>query len=608
MSLDAHTPWKLPAPQMRALIERMARRRLHLFPRALPVALVLGAVLSLPSLGVGFFGDDYLHLAILDGWPAPATPFNLFLFSSGDPVHMRPWTQHGPYPWWTLPELKLAFWRPLSSALMVLDHSLFGRAPVPYHVHSILWHLLTITAAACVLRRLPVAVGGLALLIFALDETHIFPVAWVANRNALVATAPALLGLGMHLRWRERGWRPGLPLSVLGLAVGLLGGETALGAFAYLGAYELLGGPGPWVKRARALLPALLLGLAYVAVYKALGYGAHGSGTYFDPVAEWRHYLPALATRIPTLLAGQFWVLPPELSVLAPSLRPHQVLVGCFTLLVVPLLFLAVRHTLSAEELRHTRWLVAGGLLSLLPVASTFPAGRLLLLPSLGASALLAVLCVGAWRALPTLPRWRRRTLGAVLGAMLGLQVLATSLWVLYPYALRAAGAAILESMARIEVEDERLPQQRVVSLVVPDPAVGLYPPIVRLAQGRPLPRSWLPLSLAPYDHVLHRTGAATFELSLKEGRFLSTELEQLFRGPAYAMRVGEQVSVEGFRATLLEVDGAWPLRIRFDFDMSLDDPDLVLLTLRQGTLQRLRPPPIGETVTLPWEQAVLGR
>ncbi len=572
------------------------------------MALALGAVLSLPSLGAGFFMDDYLHLSILDGLFPSANRFDLFTFATGDPAQMRQWMEEGPHPWWTLPELKLAFWRPLSSALMVLDHSLFGRNAVPYHVHSLLWHLLTIATVAGVLRRLPGVMGGIALLIFVLDETHVFPVMWLANRNALVSTAPALFGLWMHLRWREQGWRPGLPLSMLGFSVGLLGGETALGAFAYLGAYELFGNPKPFADRVRALIPALLLGVAYIIVYRTLGYGAHGSGMYVDPVAEWQRYVPVLATRLPALLAGLLWVLPPELWILMPSYRPLQIFMGWFAVVVVVLLLLAVRRVLSAEEWRHTRWLMAGGLLSLLPVAATFPAARLLLLPSLGASALLAVLALGVWRALPGLRGWRRLTLGGVTAAMLGLQLLATSLWILYPVGLRALADGILDAMSRIEVDEARISRQRVVTLVVPDPALGLYPAIMRASRGHPPARSWMPLSLAPYDHVLHRTGDAAFELSVPDGYFLASEMEQLFRGPAFAMPVGAQVSVRGCRITILETEGPWPKKLRVEFDMSIDDPDLVLLTHQGDTLKRLSPPPVGGTVTLPWVQQVMGR
>jgi hypothetical protein len=209
---------------------------------------------------------------------------------------------------------------------------------------------------------------------------------------------------------------------------------------------------------------------------------------------------------------------------------------------------------------------------------------------------------VGTWRSLPSVRGWRKGLHGGVVGLMVGLQVLGTSLWVLYPLTLRTTSDATLVSMARMELDEARLPRQQVVSVVVSDPVMGLYPPIIRAAQGRSQPKSWLAMSLAPYDHVLHRTGDATLELSLTQGHFLASEMEQLFRGPAFAMRVGDQVRVNGCRVTVLEMDGLYPTRVRFEFDTSLDDPDLVLLTLRDHTLQRLRPPPVGERVTLTWQ------
>ena len=42
------------------------------------------------------------------------TPSDLFRFAGGDVEHLRRMMDQGPYPWWTLPELKLVFWRPLS--------------------------------------------------------------------------------------------------------------------------------------------------------------------------------------------------------------------------------------------------------------------------------------------------------------------------------------------------------------------------------------------------------------------------------------------------------------------------------------------------------------
>ena len=81
------------------------------------------------------------------------------------------------------------------------------------------------------------------MLLFALDDVHWMVVMWIANRNSLLATMPTLIGLLIHLRAREdqkgNAW-----LALPFFALGLSAGETAIGALAYLGAYELFGAEG----------------------------------------------------------------------------------------------------------------------------------------------------------------------------------------------------------------------------------------------------------------------------------------------------------------------------------------------------------------------------
>ncbi|HEX8440210.1 hypothetical protein, partial [Archangium sp.] len=299
------------------------------FPRILWLSLLAALVLALPTVWLGFFSDDFTHLLILEGFPSLASPYDLFRFAGGDPEGLRRMIDQGPYPWWTLPELKLAFWRPLSSALAVLDHSLFGRNAVGYHLHSLAWYLGMVALFGALLRRfLPGTVAALALFLFAIDGAHFLVAGWIANRNALVAAVPTLFGVWMHLEWREarRPWA--LPLSLLGLAVGLLGGETALGVFAYLLAYEVLGARDGVKERARALAPVALLGLVYLGVYKRLGYGASGSGSYVDPVGEPGRYLLAALGRVPALLGGLVLEVPADLWALSTGVRPMLVGVG----------------------------------------------------------------------------------------------------------------------------------------------------------------------------------------------------------------------------------------------------------------------------------------
>ena len=150
-------------------------------------------------------------------------------------------------------------------------------------MHSILWHFLMALSAMLVFRRvLPPTVGVLALFLFVLDESHAFPVAWWSNRNAVVAAAFGFLGVAAHLRWREDGWRMGLPLSLTAFAASVLSAEIGLCALAYVLAYEVFGARGGLWRRAASLLPASLLACAYVLLYKWAGYGAMHSDIYLD--------------------------------------------------------------------------------------------------------------------------------------------------------------------------------------------------------------------------------------------------------------------------------------------------------------------------------------
>ena len=95
--------------------------------RPLLSCLGIGLALCLLTVQLGFMLDDYMHLANTEGILSVARPLGYFTFISS-PDDVQAYTARGPLPWWTLPELKLAFFRPLSSALISFDHSVFPRA------------------------------------------------------------------------------------------------------------------------------------------------------------------------------------------------------------------------------------------------------------------------------------------------------------------------------------------------------------------------------------------------------------------------------------------------------------------------------------------------
>jgi hypothetical protein len=287
----------------------MSFLRRHPISLALAVAAVLSIQLVPQST---FFGDDYIQLGILEGTTEGfgAGPFNLYGFMDGSTEGVRRSMERGPVPWFVHPQLKVHFLRPVSSALLALDHAIFGLRPWGYRIQAILWYLLIVAAYGVWLRRMtPVAprngdgevpgaaIGSatlLALFIFAVSDAHWVNVAWTAGRWVLVTTALALTGCVAHLRWRQEGCRLSLLLSLITFALGLLAGELALAVLAYPVAVEIVAPKAKIVERVRGLVPLVLVAGAYLVVYKMLGRGAYGGAEYLDPSTNPLGYLVEL--------------------------------------------------------------------------------------------------------------------------------------------------------------------------------------------------------------------------------------------------------------------------------------------------------------------------
>lgn len=559
--------------------------------------LVAALLTALPAIGAGFFVDDFLHLLTLRGDGFGATPLDLFKFAPGDREVMEKYITTGPCPWYTWPELKLHFFRPLSSATMMLDYHAFGDHAMFYHLHTAAWYMLLAWGVFLIYRRafaLPVA--GLCILLYILDTGHLAPVVWWSNRNALVSAAPAVLGLAAHLRWREEGWRPGLPLSLLGYSAGLLGGETALGIFGYVAAYEL-SGKAARAERIRCLLPAMLLAIAYLVIYKWGGYGVSGSGVYVDPISEWPLFLSQAPGRLLELAGSQFLKLPVEVTVLAADATwPLR----AAALAGLALLVLAIRpvwKNLDAREHRQLSWLMVGALLAAAPALATFPSGRLLTLPSLGACALTGLfLYHGARLALPRPPALSRAYLWAF--ALLHL-LLAPLVWVGASGAMPFFNRFAERAFRTIDLDEGLVSSQRVFCLFAADPYTGFYPVVVRRYLNYEKPLGWQTLSMAPFDHEVTRTGEKSFELRIINGELLSTPFERLMRSHTHPLQAGEVVVCDGFRVTIIEAGNWGPRRMALEFDKPLDDRGYAFLAWQKGRLARFVWPATGQTTRL---------
>ena len=210
---------------------------------AVPLAFVFAALLALPSLhgAVAPGRCDPSRDAARQGARGVTGARSSCTTSSA--ARRRPASlmrDRGLLPWFTDENLKLRFFRPLSSAALALDAWLFGERTWLSRLHSLSGSLAILASSLrCTGASLPTATAGVATLIYALAAGHALPVSWIAARHTLVCTAFSLLAFWCHVRAREDGWRPGRWLAPVAVAVGLLGGEMTLGAVALIGAWEI---------------------------------------------------------------------------------------------------------------------------------------------------------------------------------------------------------------------------------------------------------------------------------------------------------------------------------------------------------------------------------
>jgi hypothetical protein len=620
-------------------------QRLDYTRYALITALVLGAALRWQALSIGFYLDDYVQRAQLAGSYVVQRPaWDLFWFGPRDAAEHGKLVDFGFLPWWSAEHLRVSMWRPLASALIWLDATLFGAVPWPAHVHSLAWWGLLVIAASRLLSWvLPPSAAAAATLLFALDEAHNVPLSWLANRNTLVAAALGCFALRAHLAAREHGSRAAVGVAALSWTSSLAAGEYAFGMLAYAAAYELWRGRSRPTLRAASLVALGVPVIAYLGSRALLGHAVQGSGYYVEPTelrylsllpgralaavselgfglnAGWMLSAPPARDWLMITLYERGWLSPGVWQAL-PDWRTLQAILGVIALGVLLVIARALGQvrgddTLPAERsandaapaapstpYEHLPWLLLGSVLSVLASCGALPSSRLLVSAELGAAALLGsalvVLTARAQRASA------RR--GAAIVALLALVVAHLAVPV---------RADVRELQGRHE--RARTTWRRALVLPLPHDAseaqhvdavlVGatdfgteVMLPWMRQLHGLSVPRRWQRLSGAPQAHDLRRLDDHTLEL-----RVLATELKGAFAGSLHRtadrpITAGQRFAGGGFVVHVLEARDGNPARFTVRFERALDDPALWLLHAFPEGMRRLRVPPVGETLRLP--------
>lgn len=568
-------------------------------PRYSYWALAMALLLCAPALWVGLQLDDYFHWGLVTEQNpilvtnSPASLSGLFSFLDGDPGRVLDLTNLGLLPWWTHPEVKYAFWRPLTELTHVIDYSLWASQPWLMHVHSLVYFTILLLGTF----RLLAAVQGQgralwwSVLLFALFYGHGVPAAWLANRNALLAVIFMVLTLYCHHQWREQA-RGILDLrAVLLFVAGLLCGEMAVSTGLYILAYGLFLDRGRLLDRFVSVLPYALAGGIWLGVRAMLGYGAQGSGHYIDPLATPHLFLQNLSQRALDLLGGLFFSVPPELGSALPDAR-IWIYLGLFLLLVL------LAWPLLRQDRRARFWL-AGALLCLVPVASTVSHSRLLLAASVGASGFLG-LWLAAWREGQLFRQAGLKQITAVFVSLmivlkLGLSAL---LLPLEAYSMKLAGDSMVTSGAL----SWQLPEQGsgITPVLINPPlsSAGGYINGVRAYHGLPVAaKTWL---LASGTRALTLTviNSRAFDLASDKGLYDPVQ-EGLLRGPQAPLAEGDSLRLPGVIITVMDAENGVPTRARFQFAQAFDSNAYSFYLWNSGDVRECQLPERGRAVVL---------
>lgn len=572
------------------------------------VAIVAVAVwLQLPGLSTGLLADDYVQRAMLDGeYSVPRAPWDLYSFYGG--AEELPRLQaSGTLPWWIPPELRLTLLRPLPSLLLWLEYRVLGLSPYAMHLASLGWMLAFLFGFQLLARRLlPLAVAVVATALIAFDVALLSPVAWLCNRATLISATFAVLGLWAYHVSFESGSRRAAWLSLVGFSLSLLGGEYAICALSFVLCHEAVAARDAWKARlGRAsfvLGPTALYGVAYVLG----GYGASGGSVYVGPLDTPLAFLQGALVRVPSLLSTELLLLPAEGVYAAALLRSPLLLWAVVPLFGVLVVLGLALGGLAAPARRTFAAYALGVLLGMLPLAGTVPGVRLLLVPSIGGSLVLAAAfwAVGARLREPSQRRRPTTWLLALATFPLGVLHLGLS-----PLVTRTQSAAHRDETARLrqaafdsEIDDATVADQDLVLLNLPADLVAVnYTVRVRHHHGSPMPRSWRTLASALTPLVVTRVADDALELGVtkpSDGFFNYDEARH--ENPKHPFRAGQRFAVPGLDVEILEVHGWAPARVRYRFPGSLDDPSRVFLRFERGRLVRFTLPPLGGQAPLP--------
>ena len=623
-------------PQFEAAkVKLIATMRRVLENRYAPLVIAgIAAVIMLPALNAGLIQDDLFHRIRLvepSQLPKQLSGTGMIPPDAGElsaalrDMHSFSRTQQdtdklmesGLSPWWTSKNWRFANWRPLDSFTHWLDYRLFPDSPLLMHLHNIIWFTAVVFLLAILYRQFmtPVWMATLAALLYTIDDSNYFPAMWIANRNLLLALFFSILTLLLHHRWREHNSLAAGVAAPFTLLLSLLSTEAGIATFAYLFAYALIIDRSSRRERLVSLAPGLIVVAAWRMIYNGLGYGAIASGFVIDPGREPMRYAQAVLERAPVLLSGQWGGTPAEmLNIFSEYAGALYLLAAMLYLTLILLVFLPLLH-----KNRVALYWFVGMLLCVLPICASIPMNRNLLFVAIGAFGVMAQFIGGLFAG----ENWTVKSRFWRVPAWI-LCVTLIFVHVGFTIVSRARAPKTVSFFfdtvySTIEVDPaDDLTSKTLVVVNAPNPMLFLGMPLFRAYWNEPLPERTRLLAPAFAPLKITRTGDKTLLIEAQTGNILSTDksrkdfkpnfanfyyhFNSLFRPKYMPFKAGEKTALSDMSAEVISVDtDGQPTKVRYDFDVSLNDPSLRWLQWNWkgsgfGSYSIFKIPPIGET------------
>lgn len=567
-------------------------RSLDVFGRVFPLWMValafllLGLLAYAPYFSYGFAADDFIFINMIEG----ATPHNPWLgFWSVPADQYQGFTQL----WWVDTPSVGAFLRPVPSWTLTALYAAFGRNAVPFHITSAFIHSLVAFTAFLLLRRfsgrdLPAL---LAALLFLICEDHAMTVAWIATMTDLLCALFLNLALLCHVVARKER-RPRLfAASLVFFLIAFASKETAaiypviVGVYEFIFADRLAGDKKGVTLAARLKLTLkswwawaipLTVFAAYMAFYRSL-LPPFTTMMYVDPFSQPGRYLATAIPNIPVLFLALLSQFLPSIALMVPGTLHIAAGLG---LVMTVLLVWALLPYRGEPTIWFSLVVFA---FALLPGLATDPGERLLYYPSVFG------FFPVAWMILH-IPSLRRRFMAEspagkrMLGPLWGWYLLVSAailplvLLFVYPTMWIPSMAwpekTVVDSLPFID-EDAH---EHVIYLNTNSSFNTFYlPDIYRYHRDE-----YLDLRvLSSFNGSVEARSEFpdTLVLRTRDRGWLSNLFASIIRvDPDFA--VGEEYVTDTFTATILQVTPGQQdvFEVRFHFNLSLDDPSVVLI------------------------------